>query len=229
MAARYTLVIGNRNYSSWSLRAWLLMKLSGADFDLAQATIYRPDSRDRIRELGGETGLVPLLIADGQPTWDTLAIAETLAEHHPKIWPGDPRDRARARSYCGEVHGGLNAIRAAMPTNVRGRRRAWVATPETAAEIARVTEIWSRAGCGEGPWLFGEFCGADALFAPVACRFRTYDVTLEGAAGRYQDALLAHPLVEDWSAASAREPETIAQFELPTRDETVAERREVWI
>lgn len=213
MTARYTLVIGNRNYSSWSLRGWLLMKLSGADFSVVKTTIYQPDSRERVRAMGGETGLVPLLIVDERPVWDTLAIAETLAERHPRIWPGDAWDRSLARSYCGEVHGGLHAVRDAMPTNLRGRRRAWRHTPETDAEIARIVEIWSRAGRRGGPWLFGDFCAADALFAPVACRFRTYDVRLRGDAARYGEALLAHPWVEAWTAAAEAEPQMIPQFE----------------
>lgn len=218
MASRYTLVIGNRNYSSWSLRGWLLLKLTGAPFAIRQASIYRPESRDRMREMGGETGLVPLLIVDGVPVWDTWAILETLAEAHPHLWPREPLRRARARSYCGEVHGGLDAVRQAMPTNVRGRDRSWTSSPAAEDEIRRVTEIWSRAGGADGPWLFGgDFCAADALFVPVACRFRTYGVALNGAAAIYMSNLLDHPWTREWCAAAAAETETIAMFELPAR------------
>ena len=228
MEPPYVLVIGSRNYSSWSLRGWLLLKLTGAPFEVVSTSIYQPDSRDRVRALGGETGLVPLLVRGGQPIWDTWAILETLAEAHPHLWPRATADRARARSYCGEIHGGLAAVRAAMPTNVRGRDRAWTATSETSAEIARVAEIWRRAEQTDGPWLFGpDLCAADALFAPVACRFRTYGVAPAGAAGRYMAALLDHPWMREWSEAAEAEALTIGQFEHPPR--AARATREVWL
>lgn len=208
------LVIGNKNYSSWSMRAWLLLRLADLPFNETVVGLYRPGARDRVRKLGGQTGLVPVLVADGTPIWDTLAIAEYLYERCPAIWPSDWRHRARARSYAGEVHSGLNAVREAMPCNTRARNRLADRGPEVEAEIARVAEIWGGA---DGGWLFGDFCAADIMFAPVAARFRTYGVALDGAAQDYCRRLLEHPLAAEWFAAGEAEPDVIAQFELPAR------------
>jgi glutathione S-transferase len=214
MTAALRLVIGNKNYSSWSMRAWMLLRFTELPFDEVSIDIYRAGSRRQVLELGGETGLVPVLIADGHPIWDTLAIAEYLYETSPRIWPADRRDRARARSYAGEVHSGLNALRAAMPCNTRARDRVAVVSAEVDAEVARILEIWNRARSG---WLFGDFCAADIMFAPVAVRFRTYGVTPEGPAFDYWQRLLAHPLSAEWFALGEAEPAVIEQFELPRR------------
>ena len=214
MSPTLELVIGNRNYSSWSMRAWMLLRLAGLAFTETSIDLYRPGSREQVIALGGETGLVPLLVADGHPIWDTLAIAETLHEVSPEIWPADAVDRARARSYAGEVHSGLNALRSAMPFNARARDRIAQRTDAVDAEIARVAEIWSRRQSG---WLFGDFCGADIMFAPVAARFRTYGVKLDAAAGDYCQRLLGHPLAAEWFALGEAEPMVIERFELPSR------------
>jgi glutathione S-transferase len=207
-------VIGNKNYSSWSMRAWMLLRLAEMPFTEVSVDLYRPGSREQVLALGGQTGLVPVLIADGNPIWDTLAIAEYLYELSHKIWPRRVFDRARARSYAGEVHSGLNAIRAAMPCNTRARDRIAQRTPEVDAEIARVTNIWGGA---RGKWLFGNFCAADIMFAPVAARFRTFGVSLTGAANDYFQRLLGHPLAAEWFALGELEPMVIEQFELPHR------------
>jgi len=211
------LVIGNKNYSSWSMRAWMMLHLAELSFTEIAIELYRPGSRERVNALGGETGLVPVLVADGHPIWDTLAIAEYLNELSPKIWPADAFDRARARSYAGEVHSGLNALRAAMPCNTRARDRAARRSDQVDAEIARVVEIWRRC---DGGWLFGDFCAADIMFAPVAARFRTYGVELDGAADDYFRRLIEHPLASAWFALGAAEPMVIDQFELPHRPGT---------
>ena len=208
------LIMGNKNYSSWSMRAWMLLKLSAQPFVETCIDLYRPDSREKVNDLGGETGLVPVLVADGTPIWDTLAITEYLYELHPALWPVDRLKRARARSYAGEVHSGLNAVRAAMPCNTRARNRIADRNHEVEAEIARVAEIWSRA---EGEGLFGDFCAADIIFAPVAARFRSYGVELQGAAHDYGERLLTHPLSAEWFALGEVEPMIIEQFELPVR------------
>ena len=208
------LVIGNKNYSSWSMRAWMLLRFAELPFTEISIDLYRPDSRAPVLALGGETGLVPVLIADGQAIWDTLAITEFVYELCPRIWPADRLVRARARAYVGEVHSGLNAVRQAMPCNTRARDRVADRTPQVESEIARVVDIWSRA---DGAWLFGEFCAADIMFAPVAARFRTYGVEIGGRAGEYWQRLLRHPLAAEWFALGEAEPMVIEQFELPTR------------
>lgn len=214
MAATLRLIIGNKNYSSWSMRAWMLLRFAKLPFEEVSVDLYRSGSRERVLELGGETGLVPVLIAEGQPIWDTLAITEYLYERCSWIWPSGQFDRARARSYAGEVHSGLNAVRAAMPCNTRARDRLAKRTDEVNDEIARVTEIWRR---NDGEWLFGDFCAADIMFAPVAARFRTFGVCLEGPALEYWHRLLIHPLSAEWFALGEAEPMVIEQFELPHR------------
>jgi glutathione S-transferase len=208
------LVIGNRNYSSWSMRAWMLLRFADLRFTEIDIRLYLEGAREQVRALGGETGLVPVLLVDGHAIWDTLAITEYLYEQCPRIWPSDPVRRARARSYAGEVHSGLHAVRAAMPCNTRARDRVADRSAEVEAEVARVGEIWSRAA---GDWLFGDFCAADIIFAPVAARFRTYGVALGGTADGYCQRLLAHPLASEWFALGEAEPMVIDRFELPRR------------
>jgi glutathione S-transferase len=213
---RFKLVIGSKNYSSWSMRAWLLLQFVGARFEQISVDLYQPNSRELVRGLGGQTGLVPVLIDGELAVWDTLAIAETLYEEYPQIWPQDYARRARARSYSGEVHSGFNALREAMPVNVRGRNRLARRTAAVDADIARVCEIWGTAGhYSEGSWLFGSFCAADIMFAPVAARFQTYDVTPIAAAAGYFELLLTHPLIVEWFALGHDEPQVIERFELP--------------
>jgi glutathione S-transferase len=212
----YTLVIGNKNYSSWSMRAWLLMKFVGVPFTEKTILLYTGQSRREARELGGETGLVPILIHGETIIWDTLAITEYLHERFSKVWPVDTNDRARARSYCGELHSGFNALREAMPVNARGRNRLAKRTPEVLADMERVFAIWSRAGrANDGPWLFGAFCAVDIMFAPVALRFQTYAVDVPADASPYYRALLNHPLVVEWQELGRNETAVIDRFELP--------------
>ena len=216
----YTLVIGNKNYSSWSMRAWLLMRLAEVDFAEVVVPLYEDGSRAAVQELGGETGLVPVLVANGTPIWDTLAITETLYEESPTIWPSDPVRRARARSYSGEVHSGLNPLRNAMPVNTRARNRQPVIDDDVRADIARVFAIWATVGTyTDGPWLFGPFCAADVMFAPVAARFRTYAIEPTSEAAAYYRMLLSHPWVVEWFAAGEAESRVISMFELPTRSD----------
>ncbi len=212
----YKLVIGNKNYSSWSMRAWLLLRFLDEPFEEISVLLYRDGSRAEVKDLGGETGLVPVLIDGSIPIWDTLAIAETLFETYPQVWPSNPALRARARSYSGEVHSSLNALRDAMPVNTRGRHRLARLDDAVQAEIARVCAIWSRAGEHPGgPWLFGAFCAADIMFAPLATRFQTYGVCVAQEASSYYDQLLGHTLVQEWLALGAAEADVIPVLELP--------------
>ena len=214
----YTLILGNKNYSSWSMRAWLLLRLVEVSFSEVNIPLYRPGAREQVQRLGGQTGLVPVLTDDGFPIWDTLAIAERLYEKYLQIWPADRQTRARARSYCGEVHSSLNALRNAMPINAKGRDRQADRSKEVEDDIARVTEIWATSGRdSDGPWLFGKFCAADVMFAPVASRFQTYGVCLTDQPARYLAQMLSHPLVEEWFALGERETDVIEQFELPAQ------------
>jgi glutathione S-transferase len=211
----YTLVIGNKNYSSWSMRAWVLLRFVGAPFTEKSIDLYTDHSRDQVKNLGAETGLVPVLIDGGTIVWDTLAITEYLYERYPEVWPADSADRARARSYCGELHSSFNAVRDAMPVNARGRNRLAKRTPEVIADIERAFTIWSRAGNSNAPWLFGAFCAADVMFAPVALRFQTYAVEVPAKASSYYRALLNHPLVIEWQELGRGEKRLIERFELP--------------
>jgi glutathione S-transferase len=212
----YTLILGQKNYSSWSMRGWLIMKLLGAPFDEVTVPLYRPHSRDAVRALGGETGLVPVLLDDGAAIWDTLAIFEHLYERYPAVWPGNRSDRARARSISGEIHSAFHALRSAMPFNTRARGRRARRTAEVEADIERVLKIWS-ARSGGSPWLLGAFSGVDIMFAPIATRFQTYGVDLEGAAREYMDHLLGHPLVAEWLRLGEEESDVIPILEVGHR------------
>jgi glutathione S-transferase len=205
------LVLGQKNYSSWSMRAWLLLRHLGIPFDEVTVPLYGEGSRDDVRAQGGETGLVPVLVHDGLAIWDTLAIFETLHERHGGVWPSDPASRARARSYVGEIHSAFGAFRAAMPVNTRARGRRVAVSAETQADIDRAETIWRRA---DGPWLFGEFGGADIMFSPIATRFQTYGVRLAGRAEAYRRRLLGHPLVKEWLELGAAETNVIPLLEV---------------
>jgi glutathione S-transferase len=206
----YTLYIGNKNYSSWSLRGWLATKLSGAPFREVVIQLrgtYNPDNR-----AFSPTALVPSLHDGAVHVWDSLAISEYLAERHPGMWPADAVARAWARSIAAEMHSGFGALRNDMTMCIRERLdvRPW--SDALIANIARVEEIWiesrARHGAG-GKYLCGAFSLADVFYAPVAFRFQTYDVQPAGVAGAYLEALLEHPFVREWEAAALAEREVI--------------------
>ena len=215
--SRPTLVIANKNYSSWSMRPWVLLRGLGIEFDEVQLKFGSDAHRDGIARWS-PTGLVPVLWLDGEPVWDTLAIAETVAERWPerRAWPADARARAVARSVCAEMHSGFRALRGAMPMNIRGAYPGKGMNPDVRKDIDRIVAIWTscreRFGAG-GDLLFGGFGIADAYYAPVVTRFVTYAVELPPAARRYADAVLALPAVREWSAAGRAEPEFVAEDE----------------
>ena len=193
------LYLGNKNYSSWSLRAWLAVKLAGIACEERMLPLSggpHPEWR-----CYSPTARVPALHDDGLVVWDSLAIAEYLAERHPGLWPADPVARTWARCIAAEMHSGMGALRNEMTMCIRERLdvRPWSA--DLAADVARVGEIWSegrqRFGA-DGRFLCGAFSLADAVYAPVAFRFQTYDVRPDGAAGTYLAALLAHPWLQQW-------------------------------
>jgi len=215
--SRPTLVIANKNYSSWSMRPWVLLRTLGIEFDEVQLKFGSDAHRDGIARWS-PTGLVPVLWLDGEPVWDTFAIAETVAERWPErqAWPTDARARAVARSVCAEMHSGFRALRGAMPMNIRGAYPGKGMNPDVRKDIDRVVDIWTacreRFGQG-GDLLFGGFSIADAYYAPVVTRFATYSVELPQVARRYADAVLALPAVREWSAAGRAEPEFVAEDE----------------
>jgi len=198
------LFIGNRRYSSWSLRGWLLVRLAG--LEVTETLIPLCEGATPALADATPTGLVPYLEHDGARIWESLSIAEYAAEHTPALWPADRVARAHARSISAEMHAGFRALRQAMPMNVcrsfPGRGR----TPEVLADVARMEAIWAEAGA-EGPYLYGaDFNAADAMFAPVVTRFLTYGAELSARAAAYCAAVRAHPLVDEWYRAAAEEP-----------------------
>jgi glutathione S-transferase len=225
----YKLYLGNKNYSSWSLRGWLVAKLSGAPFEevLVQltGTGFNPANR-----AFSPSGMVPTLHDGTTVVWDTLAIAEYLAERHAGMWPDDPVARAWGRSISAEMHSGFAALRNDMTMCVKERVdvRPWSSALDV--NIARVIELWNesrrRHGAG-GEFLCGRFSIADAFYAPVAYRFRTYGVSPEGAAAAYLRSLLAHPWMREWEAAALAET-TIVEGDEPRviyRDKIAAAQR----
>jgi glutathione S-transferase len=207
------LAIGNKNYSSWSMRPWVLLTQAGIAFEEIQLKFSDNGKVEGI-EPYSPTRQVPVLIVDGEPVWDTLAIAEAVAElfPHKQLWPADPRARQIARSICAEMHAGFRALRGAMGVNIRASHPGKGMSPEVQQDIERIVEIWEscRARFGKGgELLFGQFTVADAYYAPVATRFLTYAVTLPPAAQRYADALLRLPAVREWMAQARRETEFV--------------------
>ena len=204
----YTFYCGNKNYSSWSLRGWLAMMLSRAPFEEVMVALGATGVPNPANRAFSPTARVPCLHDGATVVWDSLAIAEYLAERHPGMWPADAATRAWARSICAEMHSSFSALRNDMTMCIRERVdvRPW--SDALQRDIARVTEIWteSRRRFGAaGPCLCGEFSLADAFYAPVAFRFRTYGVDPGGSAGDYLRALLAHPLLRQWEDAALKE------------------------
>ena len=212
-----TLIIGNKNYSSWSLRAWLLLAESGIEFEEKRILMDTEQFPDEIRHYS-PAGRVPVLLLDDQPVWDTMAIAETVAERWPDkgLWPDDAAARAHARSVCAEMHAGFSTLRAAMPMNCRAMGRKVALPGELTADIDRVFAIWKDCyeRYGElGEWLFGRFSVADAMFAPVVLRFRTYGINLPDLACHYPERLLESEALQDWLAAAESEIEVLDREE----------------
>jgi glutathione S-transferase len=210
-----TLIIGNKNYSSWSLRPWLAMKEAGLAFDEVRIRLQQPDTRQQILA-HSPSGRVPCLLDGALTVWDSMAICEYVNEQYcaGSLWPRDVGRRARARSVAAEMHSGFAALRTHMTMDIRGRYAdrgaAAMARDDVAADVARIHAIWTEClGASGGPFLFGGFTIADAFFAPVVTRFRTYAVGLAAPLARYSDAVFALPAMQQWVAAAAAEPEVI--------------------
>ena len=212
-----TLVVANKNYSSWSLRAWLAMTEAGIPFTERMVKFDSADWKANIATLS-PTRLVPVLW-EGEPgagfaTFDTIAILERLHELHPDaaIWPADSHARAHARSLVADFHAGYHALRGAMPMNIRSRHPGKGMNAEVRSDIERLTSQWRRTRAQFGqdsPFLFGAYSAADAYFTPVASRFVTYEVQLEADARAYQQALLSTPGMKTWTDAALRETEFV--------------------
>jgi glutathione S-transferase len=210
------LVIGNKNYSSWSMRPWVAMRAFGIPFEEVRIALGRPDTSSRIvQHCAG--GRVPVLVAGETTVWDSLAICEYLAEQFPDkaLWPRDMAARATARSICAEMHSGFSGLRSAMWMNIRASFPGKGRTPEAQADIARVCEIWEDCLRSSGPhqFLFGEFSVADAYFAPVVMRFRTYGVWLAPGLQAYVDRVSAHPAVAQWMREAKEEQDRMEKYD----------------
>ena len=215
--ASLKLVIGNKNYSSWSMRPWVAMKAFGIPFEEVRISLDRPDTALRIAQHSA-AGRVPVLIAGETTVWDSLAICEYLAEQFPdkEMWPHDVTSRAIARSICAEMHSGFTALRSAMWMNIRASFPGKGRTPQSQADIARICEIWEDCLARSGPhrFLFGDFSIADAYYAPVAMRFRTYAVWLPPALQAYVDRLVAHPAVAQWMREAVEESDRLEKYDV---------------
>jgi len=211
------LVIGNKNYSSWSLRPWLAMKMAGIEFSDERICLDQVDTKARILAVSS-AGRVPVLV-DGELTvWDSLAICEYVNETYAggRLWPAGRVERARARSVVAEMHSGFTALRGSMSMNIRARLpekgAAALGRPEVATDVERITTLWTecleRSG---GPFLFGGFSIADAFYAPVVTRFRTYGVPLSGLLSAYSERIFALDPMVEWVAAAAAEIEDLGE------------------
>jgi len=221
VALSLTLVVGSKNYSSWSMRAGVALSHCGVPYDEIVIPLASPDTPQKIANYS-RAGLVPILI-DGETTiWDSLAIIEYLAEKLPesRLWPSDPLARAIARSVSAEMHAGFANLRKELPMNCRRRYDGFRISDLVARDIDRICEIWreTRNRFGRrlgGEFLFGPFCGADAMFAPVASRFVTYGVSVDATVAAYIEALVENPAVKAWTDAAHLEP-IIERYEFET-------------
>ena len=211
-----TLVLGNKNYSSWSMRPWMALKGAGVAFDEVVIPLYTGDAdKQRILKYS-PAGKVPILVDGAVTVWDSLAIIEYLAEKFPGkgFWPADAAARAHARSISAEMHSGFMALRNECSMNIKRPVHKRTLSADATANIERVQQIWTecRKAYG-GPFLFGAFSGADAMYAPVVHRFRIYGVDVTGAAADYMGAMQAHPAFAEWTAAALKETWAIEKFD----------------
>lgn len=214
------LILGNKNYSSWSLRAWILCAHAELEFTETVIPLFSDEGQRQLRELT-PAGLVPVLMIGEDPVWDSLAIGETLTEMYPEkhLWPVEPRARAYARSVSNEMHSGFTALRSAMPMNCRSSVLLKNIPVEVQVDIDRIQKIWrdcrKHFSQSKGPWLFGEYSIADAMYAPIVSRFNSYQIELDDVAREYSATVMNDPLlqrwyqdgaIEDWSIDSSDKP-----------------------
>jgi glutathione S-transferase len=215
--SKANLSITSKNYGSWSLRGWLLCKMSGLEFDEQQVSTDDPSTRAELLLLS-PSFLVPCLIHNELKIWDTLAIAEYLHEIRPEagLFPANQVQRAHCRSICGEMHSGFSNLRSALPMNIKARFTGFKAWAGARADIDRIGTIWREClDTYGGPYLFGKHaCAADAMYAPVCSRFVTYDVALSDGALDYCRTMMRHPYVQEWIAAAKLEPDELEELDV---------------
>jgi len=219
------LIIGNKNYSSWSLRGWLACKQSGLGFEEIQVPLYGEDweeQKHQRQDIAPSSGKVPVLWDGDAVVWDSLAIIEYLADKvgRDRFWPKADDARAMARSMVAEMHSSYLPLRRQLPMNIRRRVEGVQIADEVRADIVRILQLWAeaRARFGRGgPFLFGTFCAADIIYAPVVSRFTTYGVPVPGFAHAYMEAVWEHDWLQEWVAAAEAEDWVIEQFEAPAR------------
>ena len=217
-----TLVIGNKNYSSWSLRAWFLLKEMGLEFDEILLKLFTDEFEQGIGKYS-PSKQVPVLKDKQHIIWDSLSIAEYLNEQYPdkQNWPKDSSARILARSLAAEMHSGFFTLRSQMPMNCRAENRNIKMTDDLQTDIDRIIHIWNECRnlyATQGPWLFGEFSVADAMYAPVAFRFASYSVNVVDEARTYMDFLLSRPAMQQWKQDAIAEKEVIEAAELGLSD-----------
>jgi glutathione S-transferase len=213
-----TLVIGNKNYSSWSFRPWIALRTAAIPFEEVVIPLYEPGSKERILSFS-PAGKLPVLIDGDVRVWESLAIMDYLAERFPQaeLWPKDAAPRAHARAIAAEMHAGFAPLRRHCPMNMWRPVKARELTPEVAADVKRIeaifTECRERFGQG-GAFLFGAFCAADAMYAPVVSRLHTYGIAVGPVAEAYKQAIMALPAWTEWRAAALKEPWVMANTEV---------------
>lgn len=214
--AALKLFVGNKNYSSWSMRPWVALKAAGVDFADEVVRFDFPAGNPAIKALS-EGGTVPVLDHDGLRIWESLAIVEYAAELFPdkRVWPADRKDRALARTYCSEMATGFRALRNAAPMNLRYPPRKLAVGEDVKADIRRIEQIWHKSIANSGgPFLFGDFSAADAFFAPVVARFASYLLVDHPVTLTYMADVKSHPAVLVWAADAAKEPWIVPEDEL---------------
>jgi len=214
--ARAVLTISSKNYSSWSLRGWLMTRMSGLPFDEEVVPIDDPTNRAELLLLSPSVR-VPRLVHDGVTVWDTLAIGEYLNETRPQagLLPADRAARAHCRSICGEMHAGFANLRSALPMNLKAHHPGFKVWTGARADIERIIAIWREClASRSGPYLFGKFSLADAMYAPVVTRFLTYDVPLDPVCAAYGQRIMALPEMREWVAAARAEPDALQELDV---------------
>lgn len=212
------LIIGNKNYSSWSLRPWLLLSVNGIGFEEVRIPLYQENTYTEFAKYT-KAGKVPVLHDGEVVVWDSLAICEYISEQHlsGEGWPADAKDRAEARSCCAEMHSGFFALRGKLPMNCRANNRNVPLTEELKKDITRIDDMWSalrQKHAHNGPWLFGDFTIADCMFAPVVFRFATYNVAVSENSRKYMESVLDKPKIKLWLEHAKNEVETIGAEEV---------------
>jgi len=214
--ARAALTISSKNYSSWSLRGWLLCRMAGIDFEEQPVALDEPGVRQELLLLSPSV-LVPRLTHGTVTVWDTLAIGEYLNEIAPssQLLPAEQARRAHCRAISGEIHSGFYNLRSALPMNLKARHKAFKVFSGARPDIERIKTIWTEClDAYGGPYLFGPLSMADAMYAPVCSRFQTYSVPLEGKLAAYRDLILEWPLMQEWTASALAEPEEMDELEV---------------